>query len=1070
MLLSTYKTRLKKGYVNREFYIEDSTPTSPNYFDITEFPDYIGGGKSIIKLKGAGLGLRFGSDIDAEVLDAEGNVVYSEFPNFVDKLNNIYLSIYVYDNTVKGLGTISLVGEAEYDPDGDAIPEDALGSYNVRWTRDVFILPDFRNNSIIDFAKGPIISVAQTVTPVRVTTTYTSSLIQEVTSSLINYISTDPVGYDFDQSTVDDVLDNALNDILVNSNQVSRTANSVYTAPRIKDYDITNGYLLRENTRFNTYIYTSESFFKKDMTGGQFTFLSQPSASFPQLRSGSTLVDTLENQLSVYAGNIIKVTDERRALIDKPVIVSTTLPGTINNQTSSFKYTKLGNFTSSIAYKPTDLTYVTSTLSQSYVQFTLNDVDPIGGQIYRIKTFYKTSGQTGDYKLMNDQYIKNVEVLADPSRPNQVPYAKSEGDYYLIGHFTDVTKVTNDPLNLFNNVDWKSYYETPTTILNASCTTSSLYLSDAAVLTSSFTNQATFLFTTDAWQAYSINNTYTLTFNCSLEPGAELEVYANSTEIATETVDTSGFSRAFIRTENREKTRYSDNLCRFGKFIGSIKNNSSVIKNYGRIAFDFEGDSDGIGRPLFRLKYINNGNGTGSDTRGYISEVSIKPQQLQGFTPSIIQYAVPVDLDFAPVLSQSVDFKFEYYDYTGNQSEFVSYLKDIQINLTVELPTLGCQAEKYIHGFSGFYKKTNETAIDDVSMFGSSYNGGPIGGLTGSTGTAYYAGPTLFQIFGPSLIFSASDPTAIVATDNVLWNTKWYFKNQYTDAYTGPTSNFFGLNEYYTTSSWVIFDESIDTATNGLVSYTIDYPSLQDTSLIDDRYFPYGPSCCINKNYVNDNWGRFTGFNNSPSAIDTARLMNNRLFWPRYGIVTQSIAQRRYPGYFTQNGGVYQVNFKVKVYNTTSPYYYTPDSGSKLNVYMHNVYTTLYTQETNPYIGSDGNYPPLQNITTITFDSNTQWIDTLSGYKYAQFSTTLIQYGSFAQLVFEASGSNFNPLKSWNGSGWSGVQPSPVAFGGCIDDILVCKIGRTTDPYYIKPETGTGTVKPGNPGIGIRRG
>jgi hypothetical protein len=1078
MILSPYKASLKRGYVDQEFYIEDTSLTSPNYFDITEFPDYIGGGKSVIKIKGAGLGLKFGTPIEAEVLDIDGNVVYSEFPDFIDKFNNIYLSIYVYDFVTKGVGSISLVSTAEYDPDGDLIPEDLQDSLNLRWTRDILILPDFRNNSIIDFAKGPTISVAQTITPFRVATAFTSSLIQETTSSIINYVSTDPVGYDFDQSTVDDVLDETLNNILINPNETSRTANIVFSPPRIKDYDITNGFLLRENTRFNTYIYSSESFFKKEMTGGQFTFLSQPSSSFPQLPTGSTLVTSLENQLTAYAGNIVKVVDQHRALIDKPVRVGMTIPDIINNQTSSFKYTKLEAFTSSIVYKPIDLTFITSSnVSQSYVQFTMDDVDPIAGQVYRIKTFYKTSGQTGDYKLMADQYIRNIEVLSDPSRPNQVPYAKSEGDYYLIGYFTDITKVATDPLNLFSDVDWKSYYESPTAINTATCTTSSQYLSDAAVLSSSYNNSATFIFTTAAWQAYSINKIYTLTFNCCLEPGVELELYANSTELNTETSDLTGFGRAFLRTENKEKTRYDGNFNRFGKFIGSIKNNYKSIKNYGRVVFDFEADSDGIGRPLFRLKYKDS-----SDGVGYISDVSIKPQQIQGFTPSLIQYAIPVETDFAPILSQSIDFKFEYYDYTGNQSEFVSYLKDVRVNLAVELPTLGCQSEKSLHDFPVIWKDTTTEAVLNQTSLGfpvGSTNGAPNGSLTAAAAqgkVAYYN--------QAAYLTQQGDFNTTIITN---WNTNQFSSAQYPQSYDwipGPISVnqiLFGPT-FVPTSSWVIFDENVAAEQGAPVpSYVVDYPNLEATSSIDGRYFTYGPACCIDKRDVNSNIALFEsngGFDGT-SAPQTQLYMKQRLFWPRMGTPTDTQTNKRRPGYFTENGGIYQVSFKVKTYSYGSTnggsteqgqdkFYYTPDSGSFLRVFIHNVYSNI-TSGTPAFVGADGNYPPQQNITTITFDQNTQWVDGFSGHRYAQFSTTLVQYGSFAQICFEAGGTDFNTvavynrnnLGRWTNAGGSLIFYDTKAFGGCIDDIQICKIGRTTDPYYIKPETIGGTIKPG---------
>jgi len=1045
MFLSSYKSSLKKNYINQEFFIEDSTPNSPSYFDVTFFPDYIGGGKSVIKIKGNGLGLKQGSQIDAEVLDADGNVIYSEFPDFVDKYNNIYLSMYVYDYAVKGLGTLTLVGQAEYDPDGDQIPESEQDGFNVKWTRDILILPDIRNNAIIDFAQGPTITAAQITGPFRVTTAYTSSQILEVTSSLINYVTTYNKGYDFDFSTTEDVLDEYLNDILINPAERSRTANIVAPNTRQKDYDITAGYKLIENTRFNTYIYTTQSFFRKEMTGGQFSFLSTPSSSYPQTASNTTIVNTLTDQLSTYGGNIVKVVDQYRALIDLPVVVSMSISDSTNNTYSSHIYSDLKNFTSSISYRPTDSTFITSSISQSYVEFTFDNVNPIVGQVYRIKTFYKTSGQTGDYKLLNDQYVKNLEVLVDPSRPNQTSYAKQEGPYYLIGHFTDPSKLTYT--GLFDDLDWNAFKEYPTYINQWTAVTASDYLADAVVLSASYANSETYLFTPSAWQAYSINKIYTLTFNCTLEADMELELYGNSQEIGTETQDTSGVTRAFLATTNQEKTRYSDNFCRFGKYIGSIKNSSKTTKGYSRVAFDFEADASGIGRPLFRLKPSSNGN-----TKGYISEVSVKPQLLQGFTPGLIQYPIPInDTDFQQSLSQSVDFKFEYYDFTGNQSEFVSYIKDAVINLKTELPTLGCQSERYQHGFSGVYRRSsNDSVINQLGI--STANGAPTGDLTGSTGTAYYAGPTIFQIQQNQ-----------ITLDNYYWNTQYSQRSTF-GSFGAPIAvdNTAASVTWKITSSWQIFDEQI---LNIAATYNINYPTLTSTSSLDDRYFVYGPSCCINKGDTNIQWtiftqsGAFRPINSTKITETTEALRKTRLLWPHTKPIESQSSNASLKNYFTENGGVYRVSFKVKHYNKASSTWYNADSGSKLNVFIHNV-NADNTSTTNPYGGTPGQYPPLQNITTFTFNANTQWIDAFTGYKYVQLSTTLVQYGFPAQLVFEASGSKFasnewslGPDGTWNYSGGDAKAVSPNAFGGCIDDIQICKIGVSTDPYYIKPTT-----------------
>lgn len=571
--------------------------------------------------------------------------------------------------------------------------------------------------------------------------------------------------------------------------------------------------------------------------------------------------------------------------------------------------------------------------------------------------------------------------------------------------------------------DWNVYKETPSNISQWSTVTSSVHLSDSVQLSASLSDNSTMLFTTKELQAYSISKIYTITFNCVLEPGAELEIYGNSFDLNLTTLNnTPTIPRSFIRSENTEKNRYGGNFNRFGKFIGSIKNNSKAIKNYGRVAFDFEVDSDGVGRPLFRLKPISTGH------KGWLSEISIKPQLLQGFTPSLIQYPVPVGDDFTSELSQSIDFKFEYYDYTGNQSEFVSYVKDSKVNLLAELPTLGCQADIYKFGFEGTYYHLNDNEAMSWQRL-----------LTNDFGEA--------ARFRGHTDESAVQPGNYQAKGRSIqdWNTTWKERDTNNSSFTTNNTDVGTTLIWKVTSSWLAFEDTYNLGSS--TNWSLNYPN-GATAPIDDRYFAYGSSCCIAKNDTNQQWSVFTqslGFqftNSTERKAATEALRKVRLLWPHTKPVNTSI--------FTENGGIYRVFFRVK--QTGS---YTPDSGSKLNVFIHNVNNQVISTPT-PYSGFAGNYPPPQNIATITFDSNTQWIDQFTTYKYAQFEVELVQYGTPAQLVFEASGSGFNY------PGPPGGSRDIVLFGGCIDDIRICKIGVTTDPYYIKPQTDTGNPLNGN--------
>ena len=44
-------------------------------------------------------------------------------------------------------------------------------------------------------------------------------------------------------------------------------------------------------------------------------------------------------------------------------------------------------------------------------------------------------------------------------------------------------------------------------------------------------------------------------------------------------------------------------------------------------------------------------------------------------------------------MSQSIDFKIEYFDYTGKQSEYITFLDDLKVNVQIEIPSNQCQAQ-----------------------------------------------------------------------------------------------------------------------------------------------------------------------------------------------------------------------------------------------------------------------------------------------------------------------------------------------------------------------------------------
>ena len=101
--VSFYKKPQPRGYSTRDYLVEDTSPDSPNYFQVTQFSDTLGGGRYIMKLKGNGLNLRADSSIEIEVIDAEGENMFAEVTSYVDRFKITALPIRIDKVGGKGI-------------------------------------------------------------------------------------------------------------------------------------------------------------------------------------------------------------------------------------------------------------------------------------------------------------------------------------------------------------------------------------------------------------------------------------------------------------------------------------------------------------------------------------------------------------------------------------------------------------------------------------------------------------------------------------------------------------------------------------------------------------------------------------------------------------------------------------------------------------------------------------------------------------------------------------------------------------------------------------------------------
>ena len=398
-LLSFYKKPQPRGYDRGSYLIEDTSSNSPNYFEITSFPDVVGGGRYLIKLKGNGANLRVNSQIDVEIIDAEGNNMFAEVVDYVDRFDDYYITIEVYDITPRGIATIYLVGEAITDLNGNTVPTSHQPQYNVRWSRAMSVLPMERNTAELVFSNPPQVNISQVVTPERefiAAEAASGSAFSIYTSSVDDWTITSAnfKGYDRDFGSGKDMLDVRLQNLLLNPLQKPTTKNSVNSSIRGHSTDIQNGYIREYTSRFNTVVTSANRTIQKDFLGGTFEFFSSestPKVFDPALPSNYIISGSTADQLQLFSANIVEVMTDTAMRITKPIEV-TTFNTDVNRRgyTTKQRFKKSANFTGSITYIPSDAPFViSSTVSMSYLETTFSDLKPISGDVYRIKTSYK---------------------------------------------------------------------------------------------------------------------------------------------------------------------------------------------------------------------------------------------------------------------------------------------------------------------------------------------------------------------------------------------------------------------------------------------------------------------------------------------------------------------------------------------------------------------------------------------------------------------------------------------------------------------------------------------------------
>jgi hypothetical protein len=153
------KTAVYTGLQFTPVWFEDKSLTSPEYFQITEFPSRLTAGKNLFKLRGHPTNLKVGGPLNIEILDYNGDPIHHEVVNYIDDDTSRVIAIYIYTETSPGDCTVTIIAEAKN------VPDEWKGRANIKWTRSVAVNPNISNISEIIFEKEPTVVIQEQIGP-----------------------------------------------------------------------------------------------------------------------------------------------------------------------------------------------------------------------------------------------------------------------------------------------------------------------------------------------------------------------------------------------------------------------------------------------------------------------------------------------------------------------------------------------------------------------------------------------------------------------------------------------------------------------------------------------------------------------------------------------------------------------------------------------------------------------------------------------------------------------------------------------------------------------------------------
>lgn len=641
-----YKQRLYRGLINIDTYHVDNSSTSPQYFNFDVLPTELTSGKNALWIVGSN---KFISEtpIQIEILDNSGIPLYHEVTSVVDNINRRLISVWVQSINHRGIGSITVI--AELKP--EYVPIEWVEKYNVKWTRDIFIDPFKQNHTQISFGSVPRIFISgfkTTSKEVSPANLIFDSQHRIASASLVKFTKKGNIGYypDLDQPLIKSQNfgeSSIWTQLSSTESDSSITVKGNVAEIKSSTNDTINGYAI-ESSDSEYMIESDAPIFTSNMNGGIIN-IPYPVSASPAYNSTYTVNNAVPQ---MYSSKIRSVINSKTILTDSPYTI-----GLFNGNTPiTHTYTKFSPSSCSVTYSFSndDIQYLTSSLVPKLsVDIQFANVELLSGDIHKIKTFAKRRNIDVDYQLMTELNLNPQELLVDPFYPNQTTFLNVGVNKRLLGIFrveSDITQYwTSESFGAGNII--RSCSLSPHLMVDSITISPWLSSSIPAIARDNHVIISPRLFTTVIeGSILTLSGKFACSYDSESMTYPMMELFGSGSACYT----------------SRPGYSVTSDYVSHGKYIGTISSTQDY-QYFGKVNFPVTVDRDGYIKPVFKIK----------GGKWTMSELSLKPAEEFGFTPNNFSFNVALPYD----ISSSVDLKFEYYSYNGEQSSYTSYLNNI---------------------------------------------------------------------------------------------------------------------------------------------------------------------------------------------------------------------------------------------------------------------------------------------------------------------------------------------------------------------------------------------------------